>query len=176
MTDSHINNKRIAKLVYRLFDFLLVRSSFPLIGKLANSIRVFFARRISKAISKKAFIEKGAIIGNKITVDDYGCIGRNCLITPMVSIGEHTMMGPDVLFFTMQHKKSIEDSKFVSGYEDVRPITIGKHCWIGQRAIILGGVHIGDFVTIGAGAVVTKDVPSNCMVAGNPAVIKKRYE
>lgn len=48
---------------------------------------------------------------------------------------------------------------------------IGKRCFIGARAIIMPGVKIGDEVVVGSGAVVTKDVPSNCVVAGNPARI-----
>jgi acetyltransferase-like isoleucine patch superfamily enzyme len=56
---------------------------------------------------------------------------------------------------------------------ETEPISIGNHVWIGQRAIILKGVTIGDGAIIGAGAVVTKDVPSNCIVAGNPARIIK---
>ena len=50
---------------------------------------------------------------------------------------------------------------------------IGKQCFIGANAIIMCGVHIGDNVVVGSGAVVTKDVPSNCIVAGNPAKIIK---
>ena len=51
---------------------------------------------------------------------------------------------------------------------------IGKRCFIGADAIVLGGVRIGDEVIVGAGSVVTKDVPSNCIVAGNPARIIRR--
>jgi maltose O-acetyltransferase len=50
-------------------------------------------------------------------------------------------------------------------------VTIGHQCWIGGRAIVCPGVTIGDNVVIGAGAVVTKDVPSNVVVGGNPAKI-----
>lgn len=50
---------------------------------------------------------------------------------------------------------------------------IGKNCVIGINSIIMPGVHIGDEVVVGAGAVVTKDVPSNCIVAGNPAIVLK---
>ena len=53
--------------------------------------------------------------------------------------------------------------------------SIGKQCFIGARAIILPGVSIGDHVIVGAGSVVTKDVPPNCIVAGNPAKIIKEH-
>ena len=50
---------------------------------------------------------------------------------------------------------------------------IGKRCFIGANAIIMCGIKIGDEVIVGSGAIVTKDVPSNCIVAGNPARILK---
>jgi maltose O-acetyltransferase len=56
-------------------------------------------------------------------------------------------------------------------YELGAPVTIGNDCWIGGRAIICPGVSIGDNVVVGAGSVVTKDVPSNVVVGGNPAKI-----
>lgn len=62
----------------------------------------------------------------------------------------------------------------IVGFKNSAPIKIGNHCWIGTRAIILKGVTIGDGSIVGAGAVVTKDVPPNCLVVGNPAKIVKR--
>ena len=56
------------------------------------------------------------------------------------------------------------------------PVKIGDNCWIGARALILPGVTIGDMVVVAAGSVVTKDVPSNVMRAGNPAVVKKQFD
>lgn len=63
------------------------------------------------------------------------------------------------------------------GFEKSKPIIIGNHVWIGMRATILKGVTIGDGAIIAAGAVVTKDVPARCLVAGVPArVIKENIE
>ena len=56
------------------------------------------------------------------------------------------------------------------------PVFIGKHCWIGANSTILPGVTIGDYCIVAAGSVVTKDVPSGVLVAGNPAVIKKHLD
>lgn len=61
-----------------------------------------------------------------------------------------------------------------NGYVKSKPIKIGNHVWIGLRAIILKGVTIGNDSIIGAGAVVTKDVPPNCLVVGTPAKIIRR--
>lgn len=57
---------------------------------------------------------------------------------------------------------------------NTKPIVIGNHVWIGSRAMILKGVHIGDGAVVAAGSVVTKDVPANALVAGNPARIVRR--
>lgn len=53
-------------------------------------------------------------------------------------------------------------------------VYVGKNCFLASRSIVLPGVHIGDEVIVGAGAIVTKDVPSNCIVAGNPAKIIRK--
>lgn len=79
-------------------------------------------------------------------------IGTNCEILPMVLMGKK--------------RAGIKDCK----------IQIGNNCYISTGVTILGPVRIGDNVTIGAGAVVTKDIPSNCIVAGVPAKIIKRQE
>ena len=57
-----------------------------------------------------------------------------------------------------------------------KPITIGNDCWIGGNAIICPGVSIGDGCTVGAGSVVTKDIPANSLAVGNPARVIKKLE
>ena len=65
------------------------------------------------------------------------------------------------------------DSHQIIGSTTSKPITIGEHVWIGTNAIILKGVSIGDGTVIGAGSVVTKDIPNNCVAVGNPAKVVK---
>lgn len=65
------------------------------------------------------------------------------------------------------------DSHEIIGSPASKPIIIGEHVWIGTNAIILKGVTIGNGAVVAAGAIVTKDVPANCVVAGNPAKIVK---
>lgn len=60
------------------------------------------------------------------------------------------------------------------GLEYAKPIKIGNNVWIGGNVCVLPGVTIGDNVVIGAGSVVTKDIPANCLVAGNPGKIIKK--
>lgn len=84
------------------------------------------------------------------------------------------MMGPDVAIYTRNHKHELNGEPFCAqGYEERKPVVIGNNVWIGTRCIILPGVHIADHAVLGAGAVVTHDVPSGVVVAGNPAKIVK---
>ncbi len=85
-----------------------------------------------------------------------------------IEIGEDVAIARDVIIRdTDAHK--IEDGK----HEKSKEVIIGNHVWIGTRAIIMKGVHIGDGAIIAAGAIVTKDVPPNSIVAGVPAKVIK---
>lgn len=84
------------------------------------------------------------------------------------------MMGPECVIFSRNHEFSDLDTPMrLQGYKDSAPCVIGDDVWIGRRVMIMPGVHIGNHCIIGAGAVVTKDVPDWAIVAGNPAVVKK---
>ena len=89
-----------------------------------------------------------------------------------IVVGRNTVFGENVMVLTGKHKFISEISDFRQLHEvpeSGRDIIIGSGCYIGSGAIILGHVTIGDFAVIGAGAVVTKDVPSRTMVGGVPA-------
>lgn len=115
---------------------------------------------------------------------DYGCnihVGHgfraNFNLTVLdearVTIGDNVFIGPNVSIFTACHPLDAERrDKNIQWAESV---TIGNSVWIGGDATILPGVTIGDNAVVGAGTVVTRDVPANVLVAGNPArVIKTR--
>lgn len=82
------------------------------------------------------------------------------------------MIGPNVQLYTANHP--LEAEKRCQGYEVAKAITIGKRVWIGGGAIILPGITVGDEAVIGAGSVVTKDVKTKSVVAGNPARVLKQ--
>jgi len=84
-----------------------------------------------------------------------------------VRIGRNTFIGPNVSIFTACHSTNPEER--ADGSEWSLPVTIGDDCWIGGNAVILPGVTIGNGVTIGAGSVVTRDIPDRQIWAGNPA-------
>ncbi|MDV5822199.1 sugar O-acetyltransferase [Sphingobium naphthae] len=93
----------------------------------------------------------------------------NCVILDVVevSIGDGTQIGTGVQILTADHPRDAVER--AAGLEWGRPIRIGRNVWIGGGAIILPGVTVGDDALIGAGSVVTRDVPAGATVVGNPA-------
>ena len=83
-----------------------------------------------------------------------------------IYVGDYTMFGPNVVIATGGHPLLPELRE--KGYQYNASVRIGKNCWIGAGVIIVPGITVGDNVVIGAGSVVTKDLPSNVLAAGNP--------
>jgi maltose O-acetyltransferase len=111
------------------------------------------------------------IYGENIYIGNDVFFNLNCMIIDnnRVEIGDHVMFGPGIQIYTAAHPLDAESRN--QGWEITKPITIGNSVWIGGSAILLPGVKIGERSVIGAGAVVTKDVPPEVVVAGNPARI-----
>ncbi len=97
---------------------------------------------------------------------NYGCI---ILDVNKVWIGNNVLLAPNVQIYTAAHP--IDPMERLMGKEFAKPIVIGNNVWIGGGTIICPGVRIGDNVTIGAGSVVTKDIPENVIAVGNPCKI-----
>ena len=83
-----------------------------------------------------------------------------------IYVGDCTMFGPNVTVATAGHPILPELRE--QGYQYNMPVHIGKNCWLGAGVIVLPGVTIGDNTVVGAGSVVTKDLPSNVVAVGNP--------
>lgn len=95
---------------------------------------------------------------------NFGCV---VLDVVEVSIGEMTQIGPNVQILAADHPRDAETRR--AGLEFGRPVRIGRNVWIGGGAILLPGVAIGDDAVVGAGSVVTRDVPAGAIAFGNPA-------
>jgi maltose O-acetyltransferase len=91
-----------------------------------------------------------------------------------IRIGDNCFIAPGVHIYTATHP--LNPIERISGAEYGKPVRIGDNVWIGGRAVINPGITIGNNVVIASGAVVTKDVPDNVLVGGNPAKIIKRIE
>ncbi|MGN0525855.1 MAG: sugar O-acetyltransferase [Acutalibacteraceae bacterium] len=86
-----------------------------------------------------------------------------------IYIGDSTMLGPNVVIATAGHPILPELREMAYQYN--MPVKIGKNCWLGAGVIVCPGVTIGDNTVIGAGSVVTKDIPDNVVAVGNPCKV-----
>ncbi len=86
-----------------------------------------------------------------------------------IYIGDYTMLGPNVVIATAGHPILPELREKALQFN--LPVHIGKNCWLGAGVIVLPGVTIGDNTVIGAGSVVTKDIPANVVAVGNPCKV-----
>lgn len=86
-----------------------------------------------------------------------------------IYVGDYTMIGPNVTLAAAGHPINADLRR--QGYQYNKPVRIGKNCWLGAGVIVLPGVTIGDNTVIGAGSVVTKDIPSNVVAVGVPCKV-----
>lgn len=115
--------------------------------------------------------------GSNIITGEKVFFNFNCVVLDVmqVIIGSRCMFGPNVQIYTATHP--LDHIERSSGVEYAKPVEIGEDVWVGGNAIICPGVSIGARSVIGAGSVVTKDIPADVFAAGNPCkVIKKIRE
>ena len=160
----------IGKVLYNLIGIHLPMS-FSRFSLGSRRFRQFCAKLIlGDRCGKWVNIEKGAKFGEGLTLKHGAGIGAYSEIPSDVVIGERVMMGSECLMFTSNHRTDRLDIPMgLQGMTESRTIVIDDDVWIGARVIILPGVHIGTGAVIGAGAVVTKDVPPYEIWGGNPA-------
>lgn len=169
-----MNIKRIIGLFlyYLLAKHLPATNNGLIISRLIRSTRRMCAKSCFDKCGKNVNIEKGADFGNGngIEIGDNSGIGVNCSIRGPLLMGDNIMMGPEVIIMTSSH--NFEDLSIPMNQQGAPPkqkVTIYSDVWIGTRVIIMPGVTIGRGAIIGAGAVVTKDVPEFAIVGGVPA-------
>ena len=96
----------------------------------------------------------------------YANFNLTCIDDTHIYVGDYTMMAPNVILATATHPVLPELRE--QGYQYNMPVHIGKNCWLGAGVIVLPGVTIGDNTVVGAGSVVTKDLPANVVAVGCP--------
>ena len=142
----------------------------------ADEVRELLSRLFGKPVDPtfKVFPPLYADFGKNITVGKNVFINACCHFQDHggVVIGDGCQIGHNVVFATLDHGITPEDRR--NTYP--APIVLGKRVWVGSNSTITKGVTIGDNSIVAAGAVVTKDVPANCIVGGVPAKIIKRIE
>jgi acetyltransferase-like isoleucine patch superfamily enzyme len=115
------------------------------------------------------------VIGDRVSVNYRGVIS----VRRSVRIGDDTLIAGEVAIFdNTNHPVSPAGrlARAAPSPAEIDPVVIGRNVWIGLRCTIMRGVHIGDNAIVAAGSVVTKSVPANTIVAGNPAVVIKSLD
>ena len=133
-------------------------------------VREEIMRKLFRSVGKNVFIEPDFIceMGSNITIGDHVFMNFGCIIFDMgeVTIGNNVMFGPRVGIYTTNHALD-PDYRSALGVVS-KPVHIGNRVWIAADVKIVQGVTIGDDSIVGAGSVVTKNIPAGVIAAGNP--------
>lgn len=127
-------------------------------------------------LGRKSVIESYCCINNAVgdvTIGDNTRIGIHCTLIGPVCIGNNVNLAQGITVTALNHNFADTNRRIDEQGISTNPVVIGDDVWIGANAVILPGVTIGRHVVVAAGAVVTKDVPSYCVVAGVPAKVIK---
>jgi acetyltransferase-like isoleucine patch superfamily enzyme len=140
-----------------------------------NALQIY--SRCLYDVSVTSDIKFGSGISRDIKMGQYGYIGKGASICEKVVIGNYTMLATDVTICGADHLFDKPGTPIIfSGRPELGKTKIGNDVWIGHRCIIMAGVTIGDGAIIGAGSIVTKNVPPCSIAMGNPAkIINNRF-
>ena len=151
----------------RLYDYNMTRPTQP--EKRKALLKEMFAE-----IGEDCYIEpplhanwggKFVHLGNNV----YANFNLTLVDDTHIYIGDRTKLGPNVVIATAGHP--IVPELRMQGLQFNMPVHIGKNCWLGSGALVMPGVTIGDNSVIGAGSVVTRDIPANVVAVGNPCKV-----
>ena len=169
-------------IMYKFLDFGQRYTRYEQAGKVQVSGIVKGLKQVRFEGNNK--LATGANFNGTIEVGSYTTLGYNTTLHGTITIGKYCQLGPGVSIVTTNHpvhhlstyiNAHLFDGELKKLKED-KPVAIGHDVWVGQNAIILGGITVGNGAIIAAGAVVTKDVEAFAIVAGSPAKhIKYRF-
>ena len=160
-----------------------IRLLTPLYQHRAWSSKVYWSVRMDTPpyrrfwLGKKSVIESYCCINNAVgdvTIGNHTRIGIHCTVIGPVCIGNHVNLAQGITVTALNHNFEDTTKRIDEQGISTKPVVIGDDVWIGANAVILPGVTIGRHVVVAAGAVVTKDVPDNCVVGGVPAKVIKQ--
>lgn len=171
--------KRIKRAIcFRLYVHIGAKLPTSVRSDRSRKIRYWMTKNFIEYCGKNVNIEKGAGFGPELQIGDNSGVGQDCKLSGKIIIGKDVMMGPNCIMRTYSHAHSrIDIPMDQQGFEEEQIMHIGDDVWIGTNVIILPGVNVGNHCILGAGAIVTKDVPDYAIVGGNPAkIIRMRNE
>jgi acetyltransferase-like isoleucine patch superfamily enzyme len=116
-------------------------------------------------IGRDVFIDEGVVLGNRVKIQNLALVYHG------VTVEDGVFIGPGAILTNDRYPRALTSSGDLARADDwvVSPITLRYGCSIGAGAVVVAGVDVGRFATVGAGAVVTRTVPSHALVAGSPA-------
>ncbi len=141
---------------------------------LGYALRTFLLKKMFAEVGEGCYIEppfyanwggKHVHFGKNV----YANFHLTCVDDTHIYVGDNTMIGPNVTLVTAAHP--VSPALREKAYQYNKPVRIGKNCWLGANVTVLPGVQIGDNSVIGAGSVVTKDIPANVVAVGVPAKV-----
>ncbi len=157
------------------YSFLQFLPTAPMPGSsLAYGLRRIAARTIFRRCGAGVIIKSRAYFGRgtNVEIGNRSQLGIRLRADSDFVVGDDVVMGPDVVIMCWSHRFDRVDVPInQQGPGEVRPVTVGDDVWLGTRCILLPGVSVGNHAVVGAGSVVTRDVPEYAIVAGVPAVI-----
>lgn len=180
----------------RLLDFLImnqrdarprwyVRLLAPLYQHRGRGSKIYWSVRMDTPpyrrfwLGRRSVVESFCCINNAVgdvIIGDHTRIGIHCTIIGPVCIGSHVNLAQGITVTALNHNFEDITQRIDQQGITTKPIVIGDDVWIGANSVILPGVTLGSHVIVAAGAVVTKDIPDNCVVAGVPAKVIKQLE
>ena len=128
------------------------------------------------SLGRESVVESYSCINNAVgdvLIGDHTRIGLHNTVIGPVTIGSHVNLAQGVVVTALNHNFADSSLRIDQQGVSTQPVIIGDDVWVGANVVILPGVTIGSHVVVAAGAVVTKDVPSNSLVAGVPAKVIK---
>lgn len=161
-------------LYYFFARHLPVSYRYQPLGNFSKWCRALAAKRLFRYCGERVNIEHGAdfFTGWEVEIGDDSSLGINCMVPFDLKVGRDVMMGPNVFIAGDNHEFAGTDRPMrLQGKRTASPVRIEDDVWIGANVIILSGLTIGKGSILGAGAVVTKNVPPYAICAGNPARI-----
>jgi len=138
-------------------------------------IHKWLLRKILPNLGSDFVIEHGfqCVYGDNVTIGDHFFANNNLILidTAKIVFGNYVFIAPNCGFYTAGHPFHVEQRN--KGLEYAFPITVGDNVWFGGNVCVMPGVTIGNNVVIGAGSVVTRDIPSGALAYGNPCKVKR---
>jgi len=168
----------VKSFLFSLYYKLPNYPSYPKAYKYFDSYRNFIHKRFLKELGEKTFLRDNVRFthNRNISIGDNGIVGPNTILNAVekITIGHDFLGGPELIIYTAEHGLENGETPFSQQSNTSAPVTIGNNVYVGARVIILKGVTVGDNVVIGSGSVVTRNLESNAIYAGNPAKLIKK--